>query len=180
MARALYVRPNDVFKNTFINGDLDPDKMIPFIEAAQDVEIQNLLGKTLYDRIDQLIYDARVGPSTENGNIDQPEFANYKDLIQNYIKPITEQYAACYWLRYGGYTASNQGLFRYEASNSTAATDDERWRLIRSIEERAEFYAERMYDYICQNSQNWPEWGSTALNDLPPSHQQYDYGFLSL
>ena len=180
MTRALYVRPSDVFKNTFIQADLDDDKLIPFIESAQDLIIQNLLGQTFYERIDQLIFDARQStPVTTNGNIDQPLFSNYKGLINNHLKRTTEQYSASLYLRYGGYTASNKGIFKYSAANSQPADDADVSRLARQISEKGEFYAERMYDFLCQNAGLFPEWNQTELNDLPPAHQQYNYGFIS-
>ena len=180
MARALYIRPNDVFKNTFIQADVDPDKIVPFIESAQDIFVQNLIGETLYNRFDQLIYDARqTVPVTANGNIDQPAFSAYKDLVTNHLQGITEQYAAMMYLRYGGFTASNKGIFKHEANNATAATTAEVNQMARQIQERAEFYAERMYDFICRNTELFPEWTDTQGSDLPPSHQQYQYGFIT-
>ena len=44
MATALFITRTDLVKNTIINGNVDTDKFIQFINIAQDMHIQNFLG----------------------------------------------------------------------------------------------------------------------------------------
>ena len=41
MAKALFISPKYIKRKSVISGDVDPDKMVQFIETAQDMHIQN-------------------------------------------------------------------------------------------------------------------------------------------
>ena len=51
MAKALFVTRQDISVFTAANGNIDNDKLLPFINQAQDIHIQNYLGTDLYDKI---------------------------------------------------------------------------------------------------------------------------------
>lgn len=112
MARSLFVRPQDVIKNTLIDGDIDSDKLIPHIEAAQDVDLFNLLGQNLYEHIDGLIADNEIRNSGNEA---------YLNLTTTFIRPMIEQYAAARFLQYARYTINDKGVFIHSANNATAA-----------------------------------------------------------
>ena len=42
--KALFVDVNDIKKKSIISGNVDADKMLQFVEVAQDTHIQNYLG----------------------------------------------------------------------------------------------------------------------------------------
>ena len=49
--KALFISINDLKRKSIIGGDVDSDKLIQFIEVAQDTHIQNYLGGKLYDKL---------------------------------------------------------------------------------------------------------------------------------
>ena len=51
MATALFIRRDDLVRNTFLSGNVDTDKFIQFIKIAQEIHVQQYLGSKLYDRI---------------------------------------------------------------------------------------------------------------------------------
>ena len=51
MATALFINRTDLVKNSILDGNVDTDKFIQFIKVAQQIDIQNLLGTDLYNRI---------------------------------------------------------------------------------------------------------------------------------
>lgn len=177
MAKSLYISGNDVFRNTLIQADLDPDKLSPFIEAAQDVDIQDWLGQNLYVFLDDLIFNAGQTPLVEP-HINQDDRIDYKNFIINHLKPITEQYAAIRFLRYAKFTISNKGVFVHSATDSTPADKEDVQDIINAMKDRAEFYKERAQDFLC--TALFPEYITTGGSDLPPSYETYDYGFTSL
>ena len=78
MATALFITKEDVVKNTSLSGSLDSDKFLQYVQIAQEIHVQNILGTDLYNKISTLIID---------GSGTMPD-GNYKDLVKEYIKPI--------------------------------------------------------------------------------------------
>ena len=46
----LFVSPEDVIKNTNLDGNVDRNQIVQFIKLAQDIDVQNLLGTNLYNK----------------------------------------------------------------------------------------------------------------------------------
>ncbi len=53
--KALFITLNDLKRKSIISGNTDDDKLIQFVEVAQDLHIQNYLGGNLYDKLQDLI-----------------------------------------------------------------------------------------------------------------------------
>ena len=178
MARALFIRPIDVFKNTLIQADLDEDKLLPFIEGFQDTQLQDFLGENFSVRLDTLVFNAKQSPVV-SPNINETAFAAYKSFITDHLRRIVEQGTASLYLSYGQFTVSNKGVFVHAATNATPATDAQVMDLINKIDSRKEFYMERTLDFLCNNTGLFPEYIQTGTSDLPPSYETYDYGWTS-
>ena len=55
MSKALFITMTELKRKSIIDGALDTDKLIQFVEVAQDIHIQNFLGTKLYEKIQSLI-----------------------------------------------------------------------------------------------------------------------------
>ena len=51
MAKALFIKTEDIVKKTSLSGSVDSNKFLQFVEIAQEIHVQNLLGTDLYNRI---------------------------------------------------------------------------------------------------------------------------------
>ena len=51
MATALFIKREDIVRNTIIDGNVDIDKYIQFIKIAQEIHVRNYLGSDLYNKI---------------------------------------------------------------------------------------------------------------------------------
>jgi len=51
MATALFIKREDLVRNSILDGNVDTDKFIQFIKIAQQMHIQNYLGTDLYNKI---------------------------------------------------------------------------------------------------------------------------------
>ena len=58
--KALFLKVSEIKKKSIISGNLDPDKIIQYIEVAQGTHIQNYLGGKLYKKIMELIVDNEI------------------------------------------------------------------------------------------------------------------------
>ena len=62
MATALFIKREDIVRQTALGGNVDTDKFIQFIKIAQEIHIQNYLGTKLYDKIsDDIIAGTLTG-----------------------------------------------------------------------------------------------------------------------
>jgi len=49
--KALFITLKELKRKSIFDGNIDADKIIQFIEVAQDTEIQTYLGTKLYDKL---------------------------------------------------------------------------------------------------------------------------------
>lgn len=156
MARALLITRKDVVQFTALNGNVDTDKFMQYIEIAQDTHIQNYLGTDLLNKIKSHIL---------LGNLADP----YLALTTNYIKPMLVHWAMVEYLPFAAYSISNKGVFKHSAENSANVDKSEIDFLIEKERNIAQYYTERFIDYMSFNaSSNFPEYYTNSNDDVYP------------
>ncbi len=160
MAKALFITVIDLKRKYIIDGNLDADKVIQFIEVAQDTHIQNYLGTDLYNKLQTLI--------TTGNDINNPANAHYKSLLTTYIKPMLIWFTQSNYLPFAMYQIGNGGVFKHRSENSDSVTQEEVAMLINKVSETAEFYTRRFIDYMTYNSTLYPEYNSNSNEDMYP------------
>jgi len=73
------------------------------------------------------------------------------------------------YLNFAAFSISNKGVYKHQAENSVSATMEEINELVASENKIAEHYAQRFVDYICNNSNLFPEYNSNSSGDMYPS-----------
>jgi len=157
--KALFVSISDIKKKSIISGNVDPDKIVQFVEVAQDTHIQNYLGGKLYKKLQTLIID---------GELDDAENSDYKNLVDTYVKPMLIWYTQADYMPFAAFQIGNGGIYKHRSENSDSATTDELSMLAARALETAEFYARRFMDHMDHNSVLYPEYTSTANEDMNP------------
>ncbi len=157
--KALFISVGDLKKKSIIDGNVDSDKIVQYIEIAQDIHIQNYLGGSLYKKIQSLIVE---------GTINEEVNVNYKTLLDDYVKPMLIWYTQATYIPYSMFQVNNGGLFKHRGENSDTATKEEMEYLVQRTRDTAEFYTKRFLDYICNYSNLYPEYTSNANEDMYP------------
>ena len=157
--KALFISILDLKKKSILSGNVDPDKIIQFVEVAQDTHIQNYLGGKLYHKMQELILDNTI---SDAGN------ADYKTLLDDYIKPMLIWFTQSDYMPFAAYQVSNGGVFKHRSENSDSITTEELNILVRRAQETAEFYTRRFMDYIDHNSHLYPEYLESSNEDMHP------------
>ena len=157
--KALFVSIADIKKKSIISGNVDPDKIVQFVEVAQDTHIQNYLGGKLYKKLQQLIVD---------GELDDAGNADYKTLVDTYIKPMLIWFTQADYMPFAAFSIGNGGIYKHRSENSDNVSMDELNMLAARALETAEFYTRRFMDYMDHNSVLYPEYTSTANEDMNP------------
>lgn len=167
MAKALFASTTYVKKKSIISGSVDPDKMIQFIETAQDMHIQNYMGTALYKKVQSLIVAS---------TIQDPVNAKYKLLLDDYIKPMLAWFAQAEYIPFAAYTLSEGGLFKHRSENSDEVDRIEIAGLASRANDKASFYAERFVEFMCDNHNDYPEY-NLGSQDMEPDKDVDSFGW---
>ena len=157
MSKALFVTRHDISVFTAANGNIDNDKILPFINQAQDIHIQIYLGTDLYNKIQaEIVANTLVDP--------------YLSLLNDYIKDMLLHWSMVEYLPYAGVNIANGGIYTKNPENSTALTKEHVDYLIQKSESTAQFYTRRFRDYMTSGiaPANFPEYYSNTQSDMYP------------
>lgn len=152
---ALFISRTDLVKNSILDGNVDTDKFIQFIKIAQEIHIQNYLGTKLYDKIaSDIIGDTLTG--------------DYLTLVTKYLQPMLIHYAMVDYLPFAAYQVKNGGVFKHNSENSETVSKNEVDFLVQKERDFAEYYTRRFVDYMCNNSNLFPEYNDNTNEDVYP------------
>jgi len=165
--KALFITLQDLKRKSIISGNVDGDKLIQFVEVAQDTHIQNYLGGLLYEKLQDLII---------SGDIDLVGNAKYKSLLDTYIKPMLVWYTQASYLPFAAFQISNGGVFKHRSENSDVATSEDIKEMTNRVNQTADFYTRRFQDFMGYNSHDYPEYNQSTNGDMYPDQS---YGFSS-
>lgn len=164
--KALFISIDELKKKSIIDGNVDSDKILQFVEVAQDTHIHNYLGTDLYDKL-----QAEIIAGTLAGD--------YLTLLNDYIKPMLIWYAQSEVLPFMLFQVKNGGIYKHTAENSEGINKDELDYLIQRTRDKAEFYTKRFLDFMCANSTLFPEYLTNSNGDLYPDKDvNYTGGWL--
>ena len=155
MATALFIKREDIVRNTVISGNVDTDKFIQFIKIAQEIHIQNYTGTKLYDKI-----SADIVANTLAGN--------YLSLVTDYLQPMLIHWAMVEYLPFAAFTVANGGVYKHTSENSVNAEKIEIDYLVEKERTIAKYYTERFIDYMSFNQSLFPEYNANVNEDIYP------------
>lgn len=155
MATALFIKRQDLVRNTIIDGNVDTDKFIQFIKIAQEIHIRNYTGTDLYNKI-----SADIIAGTLSGN--------YLTLVNTYIQPMLIHFAMVDYLPFAAYQVKNGGVYKHISENSESVSKSELDYLVNKEREWAEYYTRRFIDYMSFNQTLYPEYRSNTNDDIFP------------
>ena len=166
MATAIFIKRSDLVKNTALSGSVDTDKFIQFVKIAQEIHIQNYLGSDLYDKISaDIIADTLTG--------------DYLALVNDYVQPMLIHFAMVEYLPFAAYTIANGGVYKHNSENSSLAVKEEIDSLIAKERDYAEYYTQRLIDYLSYNaSSKFPEYYSNANEEIYPDKNALFNGWM--
>lgn len=157
MAQVLLVRREDILKLTPINGNVDTDKITPFIKSAQDIHIQDILGTKLLDKL-------IAGIAASNLN------ATYTALLTEYVQPVLCHLAAADFYTFHGYEIANGGIYRHVSENSMTPAKEEIDSLVQRQRDIADHYRRRLLDHLSfEASTLYPEYYTNNNDDMHPN-----------
>lgn len=164
MATALFIKRQDLIRNSILDGNVDTDKFIQYIKIAQEIHIRNYLGTDLYNRISNDILAGTLE-------------ADYLELVNTYIQPMLIHYAMVDYLPFAAFQIKNGGVYKHTSENSEAATKEEIDFLIQKERDIAEYYTRRFIDYMSFNQESFPEYYTNSNDDIHPDTNATFHGW---
>jgi hypothetical protein len=167
MAKALFITTQDIKRYSVISGSVDPDKLIFYVEIAQDTEIQNYLGTVLLEKLQALIIA---------GTVNDPANAAYKTLLETYVKPMTIYWSLVQLMSFIPYTIANGGVYKHTSESSETVSKDEVDYLAEKYRDIAQFYTNNFIDFMVYNQTTYPEYNANTNDDTYPDTSNADFG----
>ena len=166
MPTAIFIKRDDLVKNTALNGSVDTDKFIQFVKIAQEIHIQNYLGSDLYDKISADIIAGSLS-------------GDYLALVNDYVQPMLIHYAMVEYLPFAAYTIAKGGVYKHNSENSSLAVKEEIDSLIAKERDYAEYYTQRLIDYMSFNAPSkFPEYYSNNNEEIYPDKNALFNGWM--
>jgi hypothetical protein len=146
-----------------ISGNMDWEYIWPQILAAQDKYIQPTLGQKLYEKIMEDIKAATLADP-------------YKLLLEDYIARTCVWYTCYQGMQFWSIKIVNSGIVQMIADDSTAIDVNDIDKIARKCKEQGEFYKQRLIDYLCANSSQYPEYTTNTSEQVHPEKTNYSSG----
>jgi len=157
MATALFINRTDLVKNSILDGNVDTDKFIQFIKIAQQIDIQNLLGTDLYNKISAYIIAGNLA-------------GNYLSLVNTYVQPTLIWFAQMNYIPFAAYQIKNGGVFKHSSETAQNVDKNEVDYLVGKAREYANYYSTRLVDYLSFHNDLFPEYTSNTDEDISPDN----------
>ena len=164
----LFISRNDIIRRYHVGGNIDPEKLVPFIKTAQDKYIWVILGSKLYYYLQDVIAAQTLA---------EP----YLNLMEEYIKDTLVHYAVVEALPFLPYTIANAGIYKNLPENTEAPNKQDVDFLLQKELQTAQFYAERLVTHLIANTNIYPQYNQTtgkSDNIYPDMGQQYTQGWV--
>ena len=162
----LYISSTRIKKDTALGGAVDDNLIMPYILLAQDMYILPILGTDL---------DNKLKSDIQGGSL----AGNYKTLVEDYLQKALVQFAFAELLPFLRLRMVNNAAVVMGATDqSSSASYDELRPLMDRAKDAAEFYRQRMIDYLTdKGSSAFPEYASNSdAGELSPTTRNYYAG----
>ncbi len=147
---------------TPIGQNIDPLQVYPFVETAQDMYIQDLLGTPLYM---DLTYKLYMGIT----------FSQIEWTLVELCSKALAYYTVYLAVPHLAIKIRNVGVARATSDNTQPSTMEEMRYIRNEVKDMAEFWAERTVIYLNNYAPLYPLYRTSGAHpDMSPSNGQYD------
>ena len=154
----MIITPTDL-QGTVVNANLDDLYLQNAINEAEDVYLREILGDLLYNTIIN-----KINNQTLNGK--------YLTLVNNFIKIYLQYKVQALLVPQVAFKIRNSGILsQYDQGFSTTSVKDTMY-IQEQYDNKSEFYANRLTEYLQKNAADFPEYGWSQDNITQPTLSQ--------
>lgn len=155
MAEILFI--NDVYikKYTQVNGAVDSNILYPSVYLAQDKYLLPYLGTNLYEKL-----KTDISNNTLSGN--------YLTLVDDYVRRVVLWWSMVEVLPFLTYKLDNGTLVQRTSEDAQPVPDRVFKDMVDRAANNAEHYTGLLVDYLCMNSNLFPEYSNNVFPQRAP------------
>lgn len=161
--RTLLISEDTLKNESIISDNVDMKILVPTIELVQDIYLQPIIGTKLLDALKYRIFN--------NCNDD-----NDRLLLEHYIEKVI-----IYGVLSEGstplvYKYMNKSIAKSTSDTTQEASLEEVKYLFAKYADRMQWYLKRLDDFLCHNSNAYPEFRDSRFPDVVPNGRAYQSG----
>lgn len=146
---------------TILNDNVSAEYFGSAIETAQEIYLQQLIGTSLLDDLCTKVRDNRL-----NGDD--------KTLLDEYITPYLKFKVLSEVTLPIAFKYRNAGVIQTNNEYTYNTTMKDAQQLATYYDQRANFFAIRLTDWLCANSNKYPAYRNTTTGELSPNSDGYN------
>lgn len=155
MAEVLLISENYIKKYTTINGSVDPNLLYPSVYLAQDKWLLPWLGTALLNEL-----KTQVENETISGD--------YLTLLEDYVQKCLLWWVMVEVTPNLCYRMDNGTLVQRQSEDTVPVSDVIMKDMIDRARQNAEHYSTLLVDYLCANSDLFPEYSESTWPQRSP------------
>tara|TARA_R110001592_G_scaffold121426_2_gene326993 strand:- start:999 stop:1577 length:579 start_codon:yes stop_codon:yes gene_type:complete len=167
MAYVLFISEAKLKDSTAINLNVDVELLLPYVRQSQKLYVETKLGTDLTQKLKDLITAGTLG---NVGN------EAYKSLVDEYIGDMLPNWAFYHAVPFLRFKIENGNIYSKTSETGTALSTEESQHLREEVRNTAEYYTERMIDYVRNNTSSFPEYNTNSGADVTPDVNAYYNG----
>jgi len=167
MSYVLFISEQKLKDSTAINLNVDVNLLLPYVRQAQKLYVETKLGTDLTQKLKDLITAGTIG---NVGN------EAYKTLVDDYIGDMLPNWAFYHAVPFLRFKIENGNIYSKTSETGTALSTEEAQHLREEVRNTAEYYTERMIDYVTNNTSSFPEYSTNSGADVNPDRNAYYNG----
>jgi hypothetical protein len=161
----IFISEQALKDNSIINENVDMKVLLPVIKLAQEKYMMPILGTGLYNELKTQITAATITVLN-------------KTLLDDYIQP-----ALIWWIMAEApmpltYKFMNKSVATRSSENANAASLNDLLKLEERFKDNAEWYSQRITNYLLQNIQSYPLYSNpgSGIDTIVPKKTMYSTG----
>ena len=163
MAYVLFISEEKLKDSTAINLNVDVNLLLPYVRQAQKLYVETKLGTALTDKL-----KAEITAGTLAGA--------YKTLVDEYIGDMLPNWAFYHAIPFLRFKIENGNIYSKTSETGNALSTEEAQHLREEVRNTAEYYTERLIDYVCNNTSSFPEYSRSTGSDVVANQNAYYNG----
>jgi len=164
MAEILFISDVYLKKYTQVNGAVDSNLLYPSVYLAQDKYLQPWLGTALYNELKTKIENETLA-------------GDYETLVTEYCQRVVLWWSMVEVLPSLVYKLDNGTFAQRTSEDGTGMSDNTMKEFIVRYRSNAEFYTGLLFDYLCANSNLFPEYSQNVWPQRPPLQRRASFGY---
>jgi hypothetical protein len=163
MAYVLFISEEKLKDSTAINLNVDVNLLLPYVRQAQKLYVETKLGTELTEKLKNEIIAGTLAGA-------------YKTLVDEYVGDMLPNWAFYHAIPFLRFKIENGNIYSKTSETGTALSTEESQHLREEVRNTAEYYTERLIDYVTNNLSSFPEYSQNTGSDVNPDRNAYYNG----